>query len=308
MKFKLTRRQILGGVFASGCFILYKGVSHLFESFKIPFKPQNKQVSNLPPNAIPLTSLKSPTTFAVAPDQSLWIGGEGNIYHMSENYDLLETVEVPFPVKSIVVKDGATIYIASLTEVMEVRKEDQHWQLFPWKIEHKTTYITALCLSGNKVFMADAGQKRLNAFDLEGNILWSSTGTDLFVVPSPYFDLAPDGNGGIWIGNPGRHRLENYNEHGKFVSFWEPEKENRFLGCCNPSYFAALPSGRMVTLEKGLVRSRIFAPSGALEWVAADSDQFSAQHFEYDLEVNAKGEVLVLDVYRKNIRVYNNAS
>ena len=155
--------------------------------------------------------------------------------------------------------------------------------------------------------MADAGQKKVNAFDLGGNLLWSSTGTDLFVVPSPYFDLAPDGKSGVWVGNPGRHRLENYDENGKFVSFWEPERKNKFLGCCNPSHVAALPSGRLATLEKGLVRSRTFAPSGALESVTADSDQFRSPNFEYDLEVNGKGEILILDVHQKHIRVFKNA-
>ncbi len=306
MNLKPTRRQVLGGIFAGGCYVLYKGVSHVFDSFEVPFLSNRTSVKNLPPNVVPLTGLKSPAAFAVAPDQSIWVGGELNLYHMAKDYGLLETVEVPFPIKAIVVKDSETIYIASLTQVMKVEKEDRNWQLLPWKTEHKITYITALCLSGDKIFMADAGQKQINAFDLEGNVLWSSKGIDLFVVPSPYFDLAADGKDGVWVGNPGRHRLENYDKHGKFVSFWEPEKQSKFLGCCNPSYISTLPSGRMVTLEKGLVRSRVFTPSGALERVAADSDQFSSQYFDYDLEVNSNEEILVLDVHQKNIRIYSN--
>ncbi|MCP4749490.1 MAG: hypothetical protein GY866_01220 [Proteobacteria bacterium] len=262
-------------------------------------------MKNPPAHAVPLTGLKSPTVFAVAPDQSLWIGGEQNMYHLSENIELLETITVPFAVKAIAVKDSETIYIAGLTEVMEIKKKGRNWQRLPWRIEHRITYITALCLSGNTVFMADAGQKQINAFDWAGNLLWSSPGRDLFAVPSPYFDLASDGNGGVWVGNPGRHRLENYDENGRFVSFWEPEKKNRFLGCCNPSHIAALPSGRMATLEKGHVRSRVFAASGALESITADNDQFSSSNFEYDLEVNSKGEILILDAHKKNIRVYN---
>jgi outer membrane protein assembly factor BamB len=176
-----------------------------------------------------------------------------------------------------------------------------------WAKLDSRTRITGLAVSGDKLFVADAGNRKVYCFDLNGKKLWETAGADgeKFIVPSPYFDLVPDGDGGVWVVNPGRHRVENYTAEGKFKALWKPLKQKTFSGCCNPAYLGILSGDRFVTLEKGLVRSRLFSPSGkVIEYVVSEKG-FSQGAFRYDLAVLPDGKVAILDGAAGKINIYD---
>jgi hypothetical protein len=156
------------------------------------------------------------------------------------------------------------------------------------------------------LFIADAGNRKVYCYTAEGKKLWEIHGAEneKFIVPSPYFDLVPDGNGGIWVVNPGRHRIENYTAAGKFKALWEPLPAKTMLGCCNPAYLGVLSGDRFVTLEKGLVRSRLFAPSGKVIDKIVPANNFVQGRFKYDLAILPGDRVAILDSAGSKIDIY----
>ncbi|MFC1746554.1 hypothetical protein ACFL35_21355, partial [Candidatus Riflebacteria bacterium] len=156
------------------------------------------------------------------------------------------------------------------------------------------------------LFIADAGLRRVLAFDLSGKHLWITKGIDGFVIPSPYFDLCSDAEEGIWVVNPGRHRLEQYDRDGKFRAMWKPDQDRGFLGCCNPAHFVRLDGNQFVTLEKGITRSRLFAPSGKLMRLIAGPENFLSKKFNYEL-VAGEDTLYILDTSNNMVFIFDNA-
>ena len=77
-----------------------------------------------------------------------------------------------------------------------------------------------------------------------------------------------------------------------------------FSGCCNPVHVASLPDGSFVTSEKGLLRIKIHNQIGEFVTVVAMPDQFDKDTGDVDIAVNSKGQILVLDPKRKQVRIF----
>ena len=122
-----------------------------------------------------------------------------------------------------------------------------------------------------------------------------------FIVPSPFFSVAVDDAGTIWVTNPGRHRVEQYSPSGVYQGSWGKYAEalEGFCGCCNPGFVAAWrPSGGaagLLTSEKGSPRVKIYDRAGALQSVVAAAEQFSPQAQGLALAADTHGRVWVLD-------------
>jgi hypothetical protein len=140
-----------------------------------------------------------------------------------------------------------------------------------------------------------------------------------FVIPSPYFDLAIADDGLLRVVNPGRHRIEAYTFGGDLEFWWGTYSPNveGFCGCCNPVNFAILKDGGFVTAEKGLVRVKVYDADGKFAGVVAGPEQLieacdakicqvptNCQLGGFDLAVDNKQQVLVLDTLRNVIRTF----
>ena len=202
-----------------------------------------------------------------------------------------------------------------IKQIVQIIFQKNHWEQKNFAQVDNEPFITSICVSDDQLYVADAGNKQLHAFDLQGNNLWSIKGKDKFIVPSPYFDVAPESQGGVWVVNPGRHRIENYDKNGNFKAFWEPDQQNKFLGCCNPAQLAMLSRERFVTLEKGIIRCRIFSPSGKMEKLMASKPQLvnpqlpsantmTSKKFNYELAVKNDDSIVILDADRKILLVF----
>ena len=181
-----------------------------------------------------------------------------------------------------------------------------------WKTCGSDAIITSVAVTGKDVFIADAGDKVVYQYDLSGNLEKKIGEKDPvkknpgFVVPSPYFDLGIGRNGELWVANPGRHRLEQYNPDGNLTASWGESSMTTegFCGCCNPSNFAIMSDGSFVTSEKGIERIKVYRPGGIFRNMVAGPHSFIEGTRGIDLAVDRQDRILALDPEKKQVRVF----
>ena len=211
--------------------------------------------------------------------------------------------------------------LLGMTDHVEVLHADGKPKI-QWPSRGERAHLTSIAVKGEDVFVADAGNRIVVAYDREGNaardIGKADPAKDIpgFVVPSPHFDVAFDNMGALWAVNPGRLGLESYRSNGALITAWyRPSMEAEgFSGCCNPSNVAFRSDGSLVTTEKGLARVKIYSVDQRLVGFVADPAIFyesPAGAFSceietplVDLAVDAKDRVLVLDTNKNAIRVF----
>lgn len=176
---------------------------------------------------------------------------------------------------------------------------------------NENSYLKSIAVKGTEIFVADAGQRLIYRLSEDGEVLGSFDGKSSdedfgFIVPSPYFDLAFNAEGDLWVVNPGMHSLENYDEDGDLRTFWKNTsmETSGFSGCCNPAHFTFLPDGSFVTSEKGMVRIKIYKPSGEFFGVVAAPNKFVAEGHAPEVAVDSQGNVYALDFDKKIVRVF----
>jgi sugar lactone lactonase YvrE len=218
---------------------------------------------------------------------------------------LLETIPVDAQVLSMTIAPDGVIFAATENQLSMISGSPGKRQAGKWQRLDKKAILTSLAVDDKHVFAADAGNRLVYVYGRDGKQLVIIKGNDNFIVPSPYFDVALDGNGGLWVADTGRHQLENYSWDGRFIAMWQPEKSNGFLGCCNPAHFQLISKGRIVTSEKGLVRVRVFGPDGKLESVVCGPEDFSpGSTHGHDIAADSKDRVIILDSENKELRIF----
>lgn len=178
--------------------------------------------------------------------------------------------------------------------------------------ETDSSIFTSVASNGHHIYVADAGKQRVLIYNREalktGEIEGESGSASLhgFIVPSPYFDLAVNSLNELWIANPGMLALQSYDDRGSLMNHWEKASVeiDGFGGCCNPAHFAILPDGAFVTSEKGMVRIKIYDPSGEFKTVVAPPDKFTEGGKAPDIAVGENGNILALDYDKKMIRIF----
>ena len=181
-----------------------------------------------------------------------------------------------------------------------------------WSSFSDSTVITSIAEKSGIIFVADAGKRIIRKFSPDGKpqgTIEGKSGNDQihgFIIPSPYFELAFNSDGELWVVNPGKHALENYTVEGKLRSWWEASsiEIEGFSGCCNPVYFAFLPDGSFVTSEKGMVRIKTYKPSGEFSGVVAAPSKFNENSQAPDLAVDNQGNIYALDLDKKMLRFF----
>lgn len=182
-----------------------------------------------------------------------------------------------------------------------------------WDFDQNSV-ITSVVATHELVFVADAGRRKVIKLNWDGEKLLEFDGKanldDLhgFIIPSPYFDLDINPDGDLWVVNPGLHSLENYTPDGNLRENWQASgaATENFSGCCNPAHFCFLPDGRFVTSEKGLVRIKVYKPSGEFDGVVAPPTKFDdkIEGQAPDIAVDSQGNIYALDFDRNILRVF----
>lgn len=181
-----------------------------------------------------------------------------------------------------------------------------------WKDFSDNSFLTSVAVYEEKVFIADAGRRRVYRYspagdkelEFEGKV--SDDVLHGFIIPSGYFDVAVNEFGDLWVANPGKHALENYTFDGILRGFWSASFADvkGFSGCCNPSHFAFLPGGNFITSEKGVLRIKEYKPSGEFVGVVAPPSKFLEDGNVSDIAADSEGRVYVCDPDKKSIRIF----
>lgn len=263
---------------------------------------------------------KIDTGFTEARNVTVGVGGEdGAIYAVGDNRIAVfdphgkRIREIPFESQPMCIAHAkhGLLYVG-MEDHVEVF-EGSGRKLTVWDSLGTNARITAIALDGNDIWVANAGGRIVVRYDTSGREMArvgakdAAKGYPGLVVPSPHLDVAPAGNGMVFVSNPGMHRIETHTKTGLFQSAWgEPANTVAdFCGCCNPTDFALLPDGRFVTSEKGIPRVKRYSRTGAFECVVAAPDSFASSVMGLDLATTRDGRVLVLDPSVKAIRVFS---
>lgn len=213
--------------------------------------------------------------------------------------------------KRIVVgfRDGVAVYSAKPTPAHQGRARPVELQ--PVVRFGERAYVTGVAMVGDELWVADAGNRtiwRLRGTKVLGQLGQADQqGYEGLIVPSPHLDLARTPEGNVLVNNPGRRRVETWSPSGKLLGQFgktgmEPDS---FSGCCNPIAVAALPDGRIVTAEKGLVRVGVYRPDGTFEGPLATTPALSRGARSLDVATTADGRVLVLDPRAKSVLTFD---
>lgn len=227
-------------------------------------------------------------------DGDVWTAGDMSVACFGRDGRKKESFDLKADAQAVAVSPGGTVYAATSDQVVPLEGK-------PWTSLGPRARIVSLAATEREVYAADAGNRVLIRFDRRGNELGRIEG---FVVPSPYFGLAISGDR-VLVSNPGRHRVERYQDGKADGTFGLPGQEiESFCGCCNPTNLAVLASGDIVTSEKGIPRVKVLSPDGTLKAVVAPPESFHAQSAGLALAVDGE-RIYVLDPWEGAIRAYD---
>lgn len=242
-------------------------------------------------------------------NDTLFIAGESSLAVISREGTSAGLFEILPNPTAIVVGDqyiflGYQNYVARYTHSGKL--------LDRWTELDERAVITSLALKDDRLYAADAGNRKVIIYDVGGQVVGEFEGKSEteaghgFIVPSANFDLAVNSYGELWVVNPGKHALENYSDDGRMRGFWENASYeiDGFLGCCNPARIAVMEDGSFVTSEKGLVRIKIYDQSGKLLSVVAPPDLFKEEGKAPDICVDKEGVIYALDFDRDMVRIF----
>lgn len=256
------------------------------------------------------TGLSKVSALAAGPSDRLYVAGEGALAILESDGRPSARHPLAAPATALAVDADGTVYLA-LKDRIEVLDAEGR-KKSSWDPPSPSSWITSLALSGDALYAADFGGRIVLRYDRSGRILArigakdpdpSGTG---FLIPSPYFDVAVDPSGALWAADTARHRLVRFRADGTPASWWgsESARIEGFSGCCNPSHFAIRRDGSFATAEKGLVRVKLYGPSGDLLGAVAGPKDFPEGTVGLDVAADSKGRILVLDPSTSTVRVY----
>jgi hypothetical protein len=210
---------------------------------------------------------------SVSPQGDIYLGGESFVSRYSNDLHQIWTIKTPYPVTSLS-NSGDTIYASTVEMILVIGTDGKlkdEWGPFEDK-----SYITSVASNRDRVAYADAGNKMVVILDKQGRvqkIIGQNDGQ--FVLPSPYFDVALDATGNLYVANTGYRRIETRSAEGKLIStFGEPGMApGAFCGCCNPAHFIVTPNG-FVTAEKGINRIKILGKEGGFVEFVSSGNKF----------------------------------
>ena len=194
-------------------------------------------------------------------DGNVVLGGESFVAFYTPDFRLLWDYDTGMPVTAVTVS-GNDIYAAVQATILVFSMNGE--KVSEWGPFEDNSMITSLAANETYVAFADAANKAVFILDKQG-VVKSLIGRseDIFIVPSPYFDVALDAGGTLFVANSGNRRIEKRNIDGTMIGYFgKPGTEpDAFCGCCNPAHFALVPGG-FITAEKGINRIKILNAKG----------------------------------------------
>ncbi len=275
--------------------------------------------------------LERASALATGPEGRIYVGGDGIVLVLNSNGATHASIKLEGTPTCLAVGgddhvEPGRIY-AGMGEHIEIFDADGE-SVGNWPVPQQGAVLTSIAVTDADVFVADAGNRCVYRYDIEGQVLGQIGHSDAnpqspqFVVPSPYFDVAAGTSGLVHIVNPGKLQVTTCTYEGDFGKSWGTASSDirGFFGCCNPSHLAVLPDGRFVTSEKGIPRVKVYGADGTFESVVAGPEQLSvnpsavgdprctSDEFVFEVATDIEGRVLVLDAITKSVRIFEATS
>ena len=329
-----TRREFLGDVLWTGSVAAMGGLACLGIAGEASASESNPQTDLLSMTIIDPEMIlyeeviePVPTGFSesrnVTGDRSgiLYVAGDQSIKVFSSRGRIRETIELTVSPFCLALTDEQ-FYVGTRNRIVITNRKGK--VLTTWPSLGDNAWITSLILADEHLFIADAGQRIVWCYDLEGGFIRrigdKNHEKDIpgFVVPGPYFDLAMAPDGLLRVANPGRHQIEAYTIKGDREFAWGRfgnELED-FTACCNPVSFAILEDGSIITCEKGVARVKVYDTFGKLKGFVAEPKQLAnvspelgvkqerVQRYGFDVAADEVGHVYILDRARNVLRIF----
>ena len=243
-------------------------------------------------------------------DDRVYVSGDSSVFVFDKDETPLFSFLTEMPVRCLAAGENHVLYLGMGDHVEVFDQKGQ--RLARWESLGEKAIVTSIAIAEDYAFVADAGNKIVWKFDKSGSkrqrIGDKNEAKDIpgFVIPSPYFDVAVDSDGFLWVANTGRHSLENYTLDGQFRTSWGEfgMEIQGFCGCCNPTHFALLEDDSFVTSEKGIARVKIYNRIGNLVSVVAPASLFIEGTVGLDLAVDSAQRIYVLDPMQKAVCIF----
>ena len=269
-----------------------------------PALNQYEEIRQIP---ITLQELKG---IAIGPDNNIYVSADQVYLVFDQEGNILDTVNCGQAALCLSVDTNGNVYLGMTDHIQVYDKKNV--QKSRWSSPNDNSLFTSITVTSENVYVADAGNSVVWQYDKNGELIRSIGAKDDkkdipgFIIPSPYFDLAVDPDGFLWVANPGRLSMENYTPEGDLRSSWGNAGMgiDKFCGCCNPSHISILDDGSFVTSEKGIARVKVSNRLGDIVSVVAGPDQFSEGTVGLDLAVDSKNRIYVLDPSRHMVRIF----
>ena len=247
---------------------------------------------------------------AIDTKDQIYVSTDEAILILNVQGEKINSLKVRGVARCLAIAENGNILVGMRNRV-DIRKSDGSLRN-SFLVPGEKAFITSLAIDGENIYVADAGQKIVHHYNIDGKKIKeigrrnTEAGIKGFVIPSPFFDLLMGRQGELWVVNPGRHAFEAYNQNGDQISTWERTSMSveGFSGCCNPSNIAMLSDGSFVTVEKGLERVKIHLPSGDVKSVVAAPELFEEGTIGIDLAVDSEDRIYVLDPVKKMVRIF----
>ncbi len=260
------------------------------------------------------SGLDSVSGIAVDAEDRLYVVGKDVVRVLDMQGEALGEWQVPGPATCIALGADGSIYIGRRTRIEVYDGEGKLLRAWGEAGEERgrLNHVTAVVVEGERVYVADAGNRCIHVFDSTGDFIDEigkrdpGAGVVGFVCPSPFLDLVLDGAGGLYATNPGRGRVERYGLDGTHTDHFGESglTPDRFFGCCNPIAIARSGDGRIVTAEKTRPRVKVFDVKGKL-LAFIGPRYFSEGAPGLDVALDSKERILVSDRGDGMIRVFS---
>ena len=219
--------------------------------------------------------------------EAIYVVDADSLRRFSRTGELLERTEgLDEPLCVAVGADG-TVFVGLADGRIWLGKNGQSRT---WPAPADKCQPTSIAVDGERVFVADAGNRIVWRMDRDGldrkrlaRIGRPDSDADKFILPSGYFDVAVAPDRMLRVVNPGRQRIEAWTMDGDREFTWGRSHTDLdgFAGCCNPANITILADGSVVTAEKGeLPTVKVFVPdeagaeaNGKLDSVVASHEQ-----------------------------------
>ena len=258
------------------------------------------------------TGMQKPACIAMGADGKLYVAAKELVKVFDSGGQAVRSFAISGEPTAIAADVAGQVYVA-LRYHVEVFGVDGARKA-SWSGLGPTAHISSVAVGHDRVYVADSGQRagRVLAYALDGSSAGELAKADAkggvpgIITPSSHMDVAVAADGNVWVANPGRHQLELYSPAGELLrSFGQSGTAiDQFLGCCNPSDFALLSDGRIVTAEKGVPRVKVFRDDGHFQNVVAAPASFGDNRAGLDVVTDSTGRVLVLEPGTSAIRVF----